>query len=239
MLVGCGLLCACNPWGGSDVSIGDAAPNSTSEIEDSGVDPSKNPFDAFSELAKVGKEMQEKAKEMADRKPVEPIHFRVLLALLPSPNGWLPKSDAKGETSQAAGFQISTASQLFTQGQGAAQKSMKVTLVDGSYVPMVYAPFALMSKFSRESTEGHSKGLKIDNQPAFEEWKAKGGKLKLTLLVEDRFLVTFEGKNVGPDEARKWTSYVDLKKLIEWGEKQTPGAALGGAAAPADDQPAP
>jgi hypothetical protein len=100
---------------------------------------------------------------------------------------------------------------------------MKVSIVDGSYVPMVYAPFAMMSKFSKEGPDGYSKGLKIDGQPAFEEWKKKSRSSTVTILIEDRFLITLEGRKVDEKTARTWASEIPVKKLAKWAKDGVTG----------------
>jgi hypothetical protein len=95
----------------------------------------------------------------------------------------------------------------------------------------------MMSKFSREGTDGHSKGLKLGGQPAFEEWKKKQERLTLTVLIEDRFLVTLEGRQVQEDEARNWIDDLPLEKLATWAKEGTTGDnALAGLPAPKDKE---
>lgn len=193
------------------------------DVEETGVDPSKNPFGALKQLADAGKEMQEKAQKMQEHEPVEPVSFKALLPLLPSPKGWEKPKEPHAESTQMGEFRISTATQNYQKTEGKDRQTMKVSIVDGSYVPMVYAPFLMMSKFSREGTDGHSKGLKIGGHQAFEEWKKKPQRVTLTVLVKDRFLVTIEGRNVPANEARKWAKQLPLDKLSQWAKDEVTG----------------
>lgn len=193
------------------------------EIEETGVDISNNPLGALGQLAEAGKEMQKKAEEMKNRTPVDPISFKALVALLPEVADWERTGDPRGETSQMGEFRISNASQRYERKNGDERSTMKVSIVDGSYVPMVYAPFAMMSKFSKEGTDGFSKGLKIDGQPAFEEWKKKQRSSTLTILVEDRFLITIEGRTVDEKATRQWASHLPLEKLSTWAKEGVTG----------------
>ncbi len=164
------------------------------------------------ELAKVGEQIAAKSEELKKRAPVDPVSFRELLPLLPEPEGWEAK-EPTGQTSQMGQWKISTASRSYSKGKGKDRSTMKVEIVDGSYLPMVYAPFTVMSQFSRESTTGHTKGLKIDGQPAVEEWKQRGGKAKVLVLVDDRFLLTVSGSNTTTEAVRDWIGQVGVSKL--------------------------
>lgn len=198
------------------------------DVEETGIDITRNPLGAIGQLAKAGQKLQEKAKKLEQHEPVEPVHFNTLVEMLPKETGWESKNEPNGETNQMGEFRISTASQNYEkeieiEGKKMRQR-MTVKIVDGSYLPMVYAPFLMMSQFSKESTSGHAKGIEVDGYPAFEEWKKSGRKITLSVLIEDRFLVTIEGRQVEVGTARDWLSHIDLKKLATMakdGEKGT------------------
>lgn len=185
---------------------------SGAEVEQTGEEISKNPLKAMEQVAQAGKEIAAKAKEMEEREPVDPVKFDALIELLPSPSEWTA-TEPKGATQQMGQWKISEASRHYTKGEGQDQQKIDVTLVDGSYVPMVYAPFTAMANFAQESTEGYAKGMKIDGQPAFEEWKKKSKNAKLIVLVADRFLLTIEGSNVTPEVVRNWAGLIGTKKI--------------------------
>lgn len=200
------LLNACN-FGSSS-----SRTESGAKVEESSEAISKNPFKAASQFGEMASKMAEKQKELADRKPVDPVKFDVLIPLLPEPEGW-KATEAKGETTAMGEWKISTASRRYEKGEGDQMQRIKIDIVDGGYVAMVYAPFTMMQGFSHESTEGHSKGITIDGQPAIEEWKKKSNDAKVTALVNDRFLVTVDGDNVDTETIRNWVGLVDLEKV--------------------------
>jgi hypothetical protein len=183
------------------------------EVEETGVDFQNNPISAMGKLAEVGQQMQAKHEEMAKRKPVDPLPFGELIVLLPKVDGWTSPDEAKGETTQMGEYKITTVSQHYSRITGDKTENMSVTILDGGYVPMVYAPFLMMSQFSREGTDGHSKGLTISGQPAFEEWKKAQESVNLSILVADRFLVTLNGDSVAPEEGRTWAGHIKLNQL--------------------------
>lgn len=202
-------LTACNRGGSNDAG---------GAVEETGKELSKNPFKAMNQLAEAGQKMADKAKEMESRKPVDPVKFDVLLPLLPSPDGW-KGDEAKGATSAMGEFKVTTVSRSYEKDGS----RVKIEIVDGGYVPFVYAGFTMMSSFSHESTEGHSKGIEVEGYPAVEEWKKKDKDAKIVALVKDRFLVTIDGDNVEPEVVRDFVAKLDLKKV----------GALDAAAAPA------
>lgn len=204
-LVGSLALAACNRGRTTRTESG-------STIEESGRELSQNPFKAMQQMGEVGQKMAAKAKEMEKRKPVEPVKFDTLIPLLPEPKGWTA-GEATGATTAMGEWKISNASRTYENGEGDARRRIKVEIVDGSYVPMVYAPFTMMTSFSHESTDGYTKGITIDGYPALEEWKKKSKDAKVVALVNDRFLVTIDGDNVEPEVVREWAGLVDLKKV--------------------------
>ena len=191
--------------------------DSGAEVEQTGTDFKKNPLGALQQLSQAGQELAEKAEEMQNREPVDPVKFDALIALLPEPGDW-KADEPKGQTTNMAQWKISNASRSYTKGEGQERSTIKVELVDGSYVPMVYAPFTMMSKFSQESTDGHTKGMKIDGQPAVEEWKKKSKRAKVVVLIDDRFLLTISGNNITPEIARDWVGKVGIGKISALGK---------------------
>jgi hypothetical protein len=205
VLLGLSLLSACNRKEKTTTESG-------AEVEQTGEEVSKNPLKALAQVSKAGKELAEKAEEMKNHEPVDPVKFDKLAALLPSPEGW-DADEAKGATQQMGEFKISNASRRYTKGATKPKEEIQVNVLDGSYVPMVYAPFTMMTKFAQESTDGYARGIEIDGHPAFEEWKKSSNRAKVIVLIDDRFLLTVQGHHVSPEEVRNWVGLVGTKKV--------------------------
>lgn len=208
-------LGGCNLGGNSSTQKG-------AEVEEGKVDPTKSPLAALGQLKKASEELVETAKKMEEQQrkdPVEPLNYQSLVELLPQVDGW-KSAEPNGEKSQLGEWKISRASTEYTRSDDEKRSQMKVEIVDGSYVPLVYMPFTTMSKFTTESTTGHKKGLKIRGQPAFEEWARKSERIKLVVLVKDRFIVTIEGRGVDPGAAREWVGRLNLEKLAGMADKK-------------------
>ncbi|HWO11748.1 MAG TPA: hypothetical protein VNN80_19775 [Polyangiaceae bacterium] len=185
---------------------------SSASVEETGKDLSKNPLGALANLASAGKELAAKAEELQKRAPVDPVKFDALIALLPEPAGW-KAAEAKGQTTTMASWKISNANRRYTKGEGKDAERVKVDLVDGGYVPMVYASFTVMSKVSQESTEGYTKGITVEGYPAVERWTKKSKRVELTILIADRFLLTISGDDTTPESVREWPGLIGLSKI--------------------------
>jgi hypothetical protein len=119
-------------------------------------------------------------------------------------------------------YHVSQASQKYQQGEGKERKTMEVEIIDGSYVPMVYAPFEIASRIRQESTSGYQRGLKVSGHPAFVDWKKKSERVNLSVLVSDRFLVTIKGRKVDEGTGEKWAKLLDVKQLEALADKAKP-----------------
>lgn len=181
-------------------------------VKETGSDVGQNPLGALGGLAQAGQELAKKAEDLQKRAPVDPVKFDALIALLPEPAGWTA-SEPKGQTTTMATWKVSNASRRYSKGTGRDAPRIKLELVDGGYVPMVYAPFTMMSKFSQESTEGHTKGVTVDGHPAVEKWTKKSQHAELTILIADRFLVTISGDDTTPESVREWAGLIGLAKV--------------------------
>ena len=174
-----------------------------------GVDIDQNPLKGIDQISKLEKDLKEIEAELKNLKPVDPLSYNDLISALPDqPSGW-EAADAKGQSSNFGEFTISQASQTYKQGD----KTIKVQLFDWAHHRQLYAPFVISARFSQESTEGYSKGLKIGDAFGREEYQNASKKGKLSLLVDKRFMVEVDGRNIEPQELQDWWRQVKVKNL--------------------------
>jgi hypothetical protein len=149
----------------------------------------------------------------ANRKPVPPVSFKVLLEYLPQSVEGMKADEPKGETTTMGEWRFSQAETRYRSEDG--NKSAKVELFDYAHIPMLYAPFQMMMNMnmSKESTEGYERSTKIGGFPAHEKWRKNGEENEVTVLVADRFLVTTTTRGLGEDSAKKIAESLDLKGL--------------------------
>jgi hypothetical protein len=165
---------------------------------------------AVSQLEKMSQGMA----AAANRKPVPPVNFKVLIDYLPQRVEGMKAGEPKGETTSAGEWQYSSAEVRY-QSEQDGEKSAKVGLFDYAHIPMLYAPFQMIMnmKMSTESTEGYERSTKIGGYPAHEKWRKDSKENEVTVLVADRFVVTTTTRGLGEDSAKRIAESVDLKDL--------------------------
>jgi hypothetical protein len=174
----------------------DAEPNSLSQFTS-----------GLSQMEKAVKGMS----ESADRKPVTPVSYKVLLDYLPESLDDMKAAEPKGETGSYGEWQYSQAETNYRSEDG--NKSAKVGLFDYAHIPMFYAPLQMMlnMNMNKESTEGYERSTKIGDFPAFEKWQKNGEQNEVTILVGDRFVVSTTTRGLGEGSAKKIAESIDLK----------------------------
>ena len=66
----------------------------------------------------------------------------------------------------------------------------------------------LATGYSKETSEGYEKAVKVKDQPAFEKWNSDSKNGELNILVNKRFLVSIESNEIS-----------DMKALHEVADK--------------------
>lgn len=170
----------------------------------------------MSQLTSAVSQMEKMSKGMtatANRKPVPPVSFKVLIEYLPPSVEGMTAGPPKGETTTMGEWQFSQAETRYRSEDG--NKSAKVGLFDYAHIPMLYAPFQMMMNMNmnKESTEGYERSTKIAGFPAYEKWNTNGEESEVTVLVADRFVVTTTTRGLGEDSAKKIAESIDLKDL--------------------------
>lgn len=180
------------------------------EPENEGKELSKNPIAAIGQIQEAVEKASKAAKEAEQMKPVEPIHFSKLIELLPkAPAGFTADGEARGETTNAMGFKVSTAELSYS----AEGKSLQVKLTDGAFNAPLYTVITMAAQFARESTEGYEKGVTYDGNPGVEKWRKDGGDAELNVVVGKRYFVEIEGSGITPEVVREVWSSIDRTKL--------------------------
>ena len=178
------------------------------------IDRDRNLLVAMQRTAKSYDNRNVIAQKTADKESVEPISFRELLEYLPqSPRGWTA-AKPKGETNSLGDYSISQIEQTYTNGD----KQVTISIFDWAFNSALYVPFLLTTEFSRESTAGYNKGIKIGDIPGREEYSYINKQGSLNLLVDSRFLIRIDGRNIEDDELRQWWQLIDrqsLRKIAE------------------------
>lgn len=178
------------------------------EEEEAAKEEPKNAVDALQQYA-------DKAKEMGDKKTVDPIDFRELKALLPETTAGLKRTEATGEKTGAMGFTVSMAKGSFGNDAGG---SIRIEIVDtGGIAGMATMAMAAwsMADIDKETSTGYEKTTKIEGYKAFEKYDNEGKNGEINVLVADRFVVNVHGDNVSVDQMKESIKDIDLGKLAD------------------------
>ena len=182
----------------------------TLEIEE-GINLRQNPFQAIQKAIELSKNADIIQEQIANQDIVEPISFKELIEYLPQlPQGWAA-GELKGKTNSLGNYGISQISQTYTQ----REKEITVSIFDWAFNSALYAPFLLTTEFSQESTEGYNKGVKIGDILGRQQYTYDSKKGSLNLLVNNRFFVRINGKNIEEIELREWWQLIDSQSLTK------------------------
>ncbi|HOQ60607.1 MAG TPA: hypothetical protein PLN93_07240 [Vicinamibacterales bacterium] len=165
--------------------------------------------------ADLVKGMQEFARAMEsmqkspDGKAYEPVSFRSLIELLPDVPGW-EKEEPEGESTTAP-VRFSQASAGYTKGDA----RIEVKIVDTAMSRLLTMPYQmfLAAGYSKESTSGYEKAVKVKGQPGWEKWNSESKTAELGVIVGERFLVTVEGSGADIKDAQAVAGRLDMAKL--------------------------
>lgn len=125
------------------------------------------------------------------KEPVEPVNWRELTPFLIDIPEWEAEGDAEGSSMDMAGFKISQAERSYT----AEEKNLTITIIDGGYVPIVYAGIKMAMGFELDTAEEYVKKVTIKGFPGVEKYENEDKKAEVMILVIDRFLIQLEGQN--------------------------------------------
>ena len=143
-------------------------------------------------------------------KPVDPVSFRDLIALLPAPAGW-EREKPTGERMTAP---VNFADASVRMMKGSATVTAKIT--DSAFNQLLVAPFALFlaGNYERETDSGYEKSVKIGDAPGLERWDSKTKTGNLTIIVNKRFIVEIDADSIDdPKVLHEVLDKTDLKKL--------------------------
>lgn len=146
-------------------------------------------------------------------KPVDPVSFRDLMATFPeSFNGW-ERAKPTGER-MSAPVNFSEAKVRFSKGES----SLELQITDSGFNQILIAPFAmfLSAGYEKETESGYEKSVKVGEFPGWEKWDTERKDGELNAVVNKRFLVQIEGRNI--EDARVMHDLLaatNLKKLAE------------------------
>lgn len=171
------------------------------------VEEPRNPIEAFQRMA-------DKAKEMQEKGPVDPIDFRKLKNMLPERSAGMERTEATGEKNGAMGFSLSQAHGKYESGEA----NMEIEITDtggvGGMAMMGMAAWS-MADVDKETTTGYEKTTRIDGHKAYEQYDNERENGEVNVLVGDRFIVSVKGRKVSMDQIKGTLGDLNLAKLAK------------------------
>jgi hypothetical protein len=146
-----------------------------------------------------------------DGKPVPPVDFEKLMALLPPEGSGWTRGKPRGET-MTMPFSISKAEASYTKGDA----NINLEIQDVAFNSLFFAPmqFMLASGWSQRNSEGFERSMTLGGSPGYEKWTNDTKNGEVTVVVGKRFVVTAHANAVeNIDAIRNFVSQVDLGKL--------------------------
>lgn len=184
------------------------------EQETSSSDAGQN--DASSgEPKNLAEAMEQVNKMMGEQgnSDVEIINFRELKEMLPQKAAGLERQNAGGETAGFGGFKVSTANGEYSDADG--KKTLEIEITDTGKIPMAVTGLAAFANvdIDRENDNGFERTTKFEGFPAYEKYTNAGERSEFSVFVNNRFVVSAEGRGLTMDEVKKGLKEVGLKKL--------------------------
>jgi hypothetical protein len=173
-----------------------------------------NAAEGLKNYAEGLKESTSKIEERKAKGDTISMPYADLQKLLPSNiSGYTKDGDPKGESVNMIGMSYSTASQVYKNGD--AEITVNIMDYNASYAAFGAATAMFATGFSVDNAEEHlgAVDLGISGVKAWEDVKKKEKRSTIMAGVNDRFLVTAEGRNVETDVVKDAIKSVEFSKL--------------------------
>lgn len=182
-----------------------AADNLTKTIEDATKNGENNINDAINQLEDLAKNLQKDG----DGNVKKPVNFRKLKNLLPENANGFEKTNAKGESTGAMGFNISQVEAKYEKGD----KKVELNIVDAGGIGTAIMGMASWSviQIDKESDTGFERTTTYKGRKAFE--KCNNKRCEFALIIANRFIVTSKGRNVDIEDLHDLVEEVGLDDL--------------------------
>lgn len=142
-----------------------------------------------------------------EQKPVDPIDWKELIPFLVDISGWEAKDEAEGKSLNIGGYKISQAERNYVSGN----KELRIQVVDGSYLPMIYASIKMAMEFEMDTGEEYQKKITVKVYSGVEQYHREDKEAAVIILIADRFLLRLEGRSIeDPAELRAIAETLDL-----------------------------
>ena len=136
-----------------------------------------------------------------------------LIALLPDPPAGWSADKPEGATTQTDGFQITTVSRTYVQGDADNAPTATVNIIDSANNQQFQDATKAMWSATSDTPEGYDKAVTIAGLPGFEHFANSDQTGVLWVIVSGRFFVQVETTRQPATGLEAWLTRIDLKKL--------------------------
>lgn len=161
-------------------------------------------------------ELEKQLTDANGGEKVEPVDFRDLKAELPERISGMNRISSEGERSGWGGFKVSTANGEYEDGD----KRMEISIVDaGGMMGLAKVGLAAwaQTEVDRETQDGYERTTTIDGYRAYEKYNNKTEDGQISVIVNERFIVNIEGRNISARDLKSALGKLNLKKLERMG----------------------
>jgi hypothetical protein len=150
-----------------------------------------------------------------------PVDFRKLKEVLPENLAGLKRDEATGERTGFGEMKFSSARATYVNDKEKDDAPrIDLQILDYGTNKQMVEGLALWTKMEidTESDGGYQKTVKVQEQPAMEQFQNEGKTGQLQLLVADRFFVTLNTTNLPVEQFKKIGEELKLKDLAALGK---------------------
>jgi hypothetical protein len=153
-------------------------------------------------------ELKESLKSLKDGNG-EVLEISALKEALPEKLSGMNRISHNGQRSQIAGIKISSADARYEDGE----KRMSVSIMDTGGLGAALASLASWTEIEmdNESVHGYERTAMIDGNKAIEKYDRNTKQGEISLISENRFVLTVKSSNVSEQELRKAVSKIKIQ----------------------------
>lgn len=141
------------------------------------------------------------------------VNFRELKGLLPEELAGMPRTGVEGEKSSAMGVTIAFAEAEY-EGDDRARLTVKITDLSAMGQMMRMAQMAwTQSEIDRESDEEYERTTTMNGHKAMEKYNHRQRNGEVQLMIDERFSVEIQGRNVEAETLGHAVNDLDLEAL--------------------------
>ena len=172
----------------------------------------------FSNATSIVKDVSSMESKIEELKEAAPLTHEQLKSWLPHELDNLKRTAFK--TGQAGMYKVNSVEGVFKNEDNG--REVKITIVDGAGPTgsMMAAGYGMLGNLDmeEEDEQKHRKAVEVSGVKAQQTYYKKRNSTQLMFSYSNRFLVTFFGNEIGPEESWKLVKQLKLEALVELAE---------------------